>query len=285
VESVFSPDGRLVATRITDNTRTGQSVGARPVRVWEVATARALASFPTPGAARFAFAPDGRTLVIAGTDGFRVYEMATRKESHAVTVTGVTRGRKPGPFATALAIGPGGRTVATGHDDGTALIWDATPPRVALGAADVDAAWKALADPDPKVGRVAVFRLADAPDLALRLFEDKLKPAVPDPGTAALVRRLGSEDFKERETAEKELRALGTRAAPALVAALAGGAIGRAAGPGDATDESPVPLCATFRRGLEGRTGRGGAGIDRVSSVQATPETTRDREPGGSTDA
>jgi WD40 repeat protein len=222
VESVFSPDGRLVATRVIDDIATGQSAGDRPVRVWAVATARAIADFPTTGAARFAFAPDGRTLVVAGVDGFRVYELATRKEAHAVAVTGLVRGRKPGPFATALVVGPGGRTVATGHDDGTVLIWDATPPRSALGPADVGSAWQALADPDPKVGRAAVFRLADAPDLALRLFEEKLKPAAPDPGMEARVRRLGSDEFKEREAAEKELRALGTRAGPALAAARAG---------------------------------------------------------------
>ncbi|WP_390888657.1 WD40 repeat domain-containing protein [Frigoriglobus tundricola] len=222
MKSVFSPDGRLVATRVINETATGLSVGDRPVRVWAVATARALADFPTTGPAHFAFAPDGRTLVVTGADGFRVYELATRKEARTVAATGVPRGRKPGPFATALAVGPVGRTVATGHADGTVLIWDAAPPLAALGPADMGSAWKALADPDPKVGRAAVFRLADAPDLALRLFEERLKPAAPDPRAAALVQRLGADEFQEREAAEKELRALGTRAGPALAAALAG---------------------------------------------------------------
>jgi hypothetical protein len=222
LEPVFSPDGRLLAARVTDETRTGQLVGDRPVRVWDVATAQQIAQFPAAGAARFAFAPDGRTLVVAGADGFRVYEVATRKEAHAVAATGLLRGRKPGPFATALAVGPGGRTVATGHDDGTVLVWDATPPRAALRPADADAAWKALADPDARAGRAAVLRLTEAPDIALRLFGDKLKPATQAPGAAALVRQLDAEDFKEREAAEKELRALGSRAEPALAAVLAG---------------------------------------------------------------
>ncbi|OWK42935.1 sigma-70 family RNA polymerase sigma factor [Fimbriiglobus ruber] len=222
LEPVFSSDGRLLATRVSDDTGTSRSVGDYPVRVWDVATTSLITEFPAAGAVRFAFSPDARSLVVAGPGGFRVYELASRKEIQAVSATGVIRGRKPGPFATALAVGPGGRTVATGHGDGTILVWDATPPRAALRAADVNTVWAALADADAKAAHTAVLRLAEAPDLALRLFEDKLKPATQAPGATDLVRRLDAEDVKEREAAEAKLRAFGSRAEPALSAAMAG---------------------------------------------------------------
>ncbi|MDY3555676.1 sigma factor-like helix-turn-helix DNA-binding protein [Gemmata sp. JC717] len=222
LELMFSADGRTVATRVTDDNGTAKSVGDFPVKLWDIATARAFAQFPTTGAARFSFAPDGRTLVIAGSSGFRTYELATRKEIHAVAAGSTPRVRPSDPFATALAVGPGGRTVATGHMDGTILIWDATPFRTALEPAEAGAAWDALKKTDAGAARVAVLRLGDAPELALRLFEERLKPAAPSPAATALVRQLDSEDFKQREAAETELRTLGSRAEPALTAALAG---------------------------------------------------------------
>ncbi|AWM36288.1 ECF RNA polymerase sigma factor SigE [Gemmata obscuriglobus] len=222
LELVFSADGRTVATRVTDDSGTAESVGDSPVKLWDIATARAFAQFPTTGAARFSFAPDGRTLVIAGSSGFRTYELATRKEVHAVAAGSTPRVRPSDPFATALAVGPGGRTVATGHMDGTILLWDATPFRTALEPAEAGAAWDALKKADAGAARVAVLRLIDAPDLALRLFEERLKPAAPSTTAPALVRQLDSEDFKQREAAETELRALGSRAELALTAALTG---------------------------------------------------------------
>jgi RNA polymerase sigma factor (sigma-70 family) len=219
---VFSPDGRLLATRVIDETRTAKSVGDRPVKVWDPATGRELARLPASGPARFAFSPDGRVLAVAGADALRVYELASRREARAVEVAGVPRGRKPGSFATALAVGPNGRTAATGHDDGTILLWGLTPPSAPLRAADADAAWAALADPEVKAGWAAVWRLVEAPDLAVRWLGERLKPATPDPAAAELARGLDAADFKAREAAERKLRALGSRAEPALRSVLAG---------------------------------------------------------------
>ena len=61
-----------------------------------------------------------------------------------------------------------------------------------------------------------------ARDLAVRLLGDRLRPTTQAAGAAALVRQLDADAFKEREAAENELRALGSRAEPALAAALAG---------------------------------------------------------------
>jgi hypothetical protein len=223
----FSPDGRLLATRIESEVRRIENevygeepVRDKPVKVWDPATGREVARFPAADPARFAFAPDGRSLVIAGADGFRVFELATRREVLSVAAAPVP-GRRGGPFADVLAVGTGGRTVATGHADGTILVWDATPRRTPLAAADGEAAWAALADPD-RAGWAAVWRLADAPDLAARLIGERLKPVVADPATADIVRRLDAGDFRAREEADRRLRALGSRAEPTLRAALAG---------------------------------------------------------------
>ncbi|HKB03953.1 MAG TPA: hypothetical protein VKD90_17150, partial [Gemmataceae bacterium] len=215
---VFSPDGRLLATRFESEVYAEEPVRDKAVKVWDPATGREVARFPAAGPARFAFAPDGLSLVVAGPTGFRVFELATRREALAVAAA-PTPGQRGRAFADALAVGPGGRTVATGHADGTILIWDATGPRTRLDAAT---AWAALADPDPKVAWSAVWRLAEAPELAVRVIGDKLKPAAADPATAGLVGRLDAGEFRAREEAERALRALGSRAEPALRAALAG---------------------------------------------------------------
>jgi RNA polymerase sigma factor (sigma-70 family) len=217
---VCSPDGRLLATRLESDARSEKPLTDRPVKVWDPTTGRELGRFPAIGPVRFAFAPDGRSFVIAGRDGLRVFELATRREVSSVSAASIP-GQKGGPFADALAVGPGGRTVATGHADGTILIWGATPKRAPLAATDGDAAWTALADADA-TGWAAVWRLVDAPGVAVRLIEAKLKPAVADRATAELVRKLDAGEFRAREDADRRLRALGSKAESALRTALAG---------------------------------------------------------------
>jgi hypothetical protein len=218
---VFSPDGRLLATRFESEFWAEESVRDKPVKVWDPATGRELARLSAAGPARFAFAPDSRSLVIVGADGFRVFEMATRREVLSVTAAPVP-GRRGRAFAEAVAVGPGGRTVATGHADGTILVWDATGRPAPLAPTDADAAWAALADSDAKAGWSAMWRLADAPDLAAKCLASPLTPAALDPGAAELVRGLDAGEFKAREAAERKLRALGSRAESALRSALAG---------------------------------------------------------------
>jgi WD40 repeat protein len=65
--AAFHPAGRHLATSGADG----------EIRVWDVATGRAVNAFKPPGgkSARLAFMPDGRSLVVAGSDeAVRVYE-------------------------------------------------------------------------------------------------------------------------------------------------------------------------------------------------------------------
>jgi RNA polymerase sigma factor (sigma-70 family) len=218
-QPVYSHDGRFLATRLESTSWADTPMPDRPIKVWDPATGQELGRFPVAGPVRFEFAPDGRSLVVAGKDWLKVFELATRREVLSLPVVR-THGKHGGPFGEALAVGPGGRTATTGHADGTILVWNLLPQRPATG--DVGAAWAALADSDPSIGWTAVWRLVDAPDAAIRLIGEKLRPAAADPAAADLVRRLDSTDFRTREEADRRLRALASKAEPALSAALAG---------------------------------------------------------------
>jgi RNA polymerase sigma factor (sigma-70 family) len=206
-ELAFSPDSRFLATRLQTEARTDF-----PVRVWDCDTATLFRTIPAAGPARIAFAGDGRTMTVATTDGLRGYELATGREAFRVAAA-IDPG---GVLVDAVAVAPDGRTVATGHRDGTILVWDAT------GRKDMpaDQAWAALAE--PTAGLSGVWSLAATPDAAVPLIRDRLPPAKPDPQVAALVRDLDSDTFRVREAAAAKLAALGAKARAGLRAGLAG---------------------------------------------------------------
>ena len=147
---VFSPDGaRLVM---------GTADGA--VRVWDVASARALATIklPMPGAVWSTFSPDGTRIVTAGADGVaRVWEadggralevlaghtkevqdavfsadgsmIATASRDKTVRIWNAADGSaravlEHGDEVNSAAFGPDGRRLVSGSDDGAAHVFD-----------------------------------------------------------------------------------------------------------------------------------------------------------------
>ncbi|MGH9151599.1 MAG: hypothetical protein ACRD03_04135 [Acidimicrobiales bacterium] len=148
LRAAFSPDGAQLAASFEDGTA-----------VWDVATAEPTRTFADPSWAflsEVAFSPDGRRLVTAdGTvrdvaTGAAVAELpathgvafhpsgtmiATAGVGTTATVHDVATGRAlrslgtergPAGSVTAVSTDVGRRRVLTGHDDGTATLWDAS---------------------------------------------------------------------------------------------------------------------------------------------------------------
>ena len=216
----YSADGRFLAGSL--QTLKPPMPGIEWVAVWELATGRALPPVLIRYEDQIALSPGGRTAVVTGLHGVVIHDLFGGP-AHTLPprdVTGAyvhTRGQT-------VAFAPDGRTFATGHDDGTILQWTITRRAEPGRNPDADAAWTALADPDPAVARPIVERLIGDPDAALALLKVRFRPP-PDPepaDVAALVHALEADRFAVREAAMKKLIALGSAAEGALRKAVEG---------------------------------------------------------------
>jgi WD40 repeat protein len=107
----FSPDGKWLASASASVAEEGT------VRLWDVATGKALAVLPGHGPVRFS--PEGKYLAFSSTDGtVHLWEVTTRQARL------VLDGRLPQPVS--LSFSPDGSRIATRANDGTGQVWDAT---------------------------------------------------------------------------------------------------------------------------------------------------------------
>lgn len=199
---VFSPDGRLIAS----------SGGG--VRVWELATGRAVCDLPRgAGTSELAvFSHDGRRLVCMSADRLVVWDLQSGRpvvewlipEFQNPNVVWLTGG---------LAFSPDGKTLATGHHDGTILLRTVpgTKNDNPWTPADGQALWNDLADESPTTAYAAIWQLASQPTNAVALLNQKyplVPSALPEEWTK-LIARLDSPRFAEREAASKRISELG----------------------------------------------------------------------------
>ncbi|HTU88558.1 MAG TPA: hypothetical protein VMF69_00535, partial [Gemmataceae bacterium] len=227
----FSSDSRLMAgARRTDAMRLDAMSLSDGVRVYEMLTGRLLARLPAAvnQTSSYAFSPDGRLLIAAGADALYVWDVATGRCLLHLPAEGRLPYWSPPHFATCLAIAPDGRSAATGHDDGTVLLWDLAPAWRRLAASGEKltparrlACWNDMLADDPKIAYAAMARLtADAASTVSFLGERLRPPPIDSQAVDRWLRDLDADDFAKRERASRELTALADRIEPRLQQAL-----------------------------------------------------------------
>lgn len=217
-DTAVSPDGRFLASADWDGF----------ARVFDLATGKVVREFDTnpPDVNEHntnvvyavCFSPDGRLLAAGSASGaVQVWELATGGE----------RFRLDGHRGSVLALcfSPNGTLLASGSSDRSAVTWDATgaalPTDPKHQPKDPADAWARLTDRDTATGFAALRYLSARPADAVPLFAKHLRPvATADPkAVAGLIAKLGSEEFAEREAAEKELATVAEGAVGQLRAA------------------------------------------------------------------
>jgi RNA polymerase sigma factor (sigma-70 family) len=211
----LAPAGRTAAT-------TGLANNA--VRLWETATGDPRGELAGHKGTVFdvAYSPDGRTVATASLDGtIRLWDAFSMKE------LGLLEGHRG--WVLSVAFSPDGMRLLSGGLDTTALVWDVRRftqrpvSAAAMKAADMEACWEDLGGGVPRAFR-AMGKLLAAPADAAAFLGEHMKPAPAAEArhVAALIADLGSEQFKTRDRAMKELEKLGEVAAPALRKAYTG---------------------------------------------------------------
>jgi RNA polymerase sigma factor (sigma-70 family) len=221
----ISPDGLLVASGLaksgTDNgvEYQGPAGGA----VWEVRSGKRVARFTTESwLGGLSFHPGGRHVAVNDLDGIQIVDVTTDAVVAKFTMPEKIRaGTTPGSYASCVAFTPDGRRMATGHPDGSILLWEVKLPTQRpepLGGDEIDALWQDLASPDAARAWRAVWRLGESADAALALIGKHVRPVRPAPAstTGPLLADLDSDSFDRREDAAEALRKLGILAEPAL---------------------------------------------------------------------
>jgi hypothetical protein len=242
----FSPDSRLLLAR-----------RLRTVRVWELASGKLLGEFPgdVPPAdeqpqvdekamlylrtssskpfdhSRLApksvvnpiqhalFAADGRSVLVGWQNGRAIlYDLLTGKERRRWDLP-------PGHQFSALSAD--GRWLVTGHQDTQVLVWDTktTAPRSKqadpLTNTELEQLWGDLATEVPAQAYRAIARLAVSPR-AVVFLKERLRPqaTAEEERIARLVRDLDAPKFAVRQSAGRELKAIGWPALRALLVEL-----------------------------------------------------------------
>ncbi|MBN9122907.1 MAG: hypothetical protein J0I06_27845, partial [Planctomycetes bacterium] len=165
-----------------------------------------------------AFSPDGRLLIV-GAGGLygrvEVWEVATR---------GLARTFTTGYGGTArVCVFPDGARVASAGAEEAVTVWDLTfrAGRPAPTPWELRAAAADLVDSRASIGHPAVKVLAAAGDAGAEQLAQTLKDVIAnEKKIREWVADLGSETFRVREAASRELVAQGVRALPALQRAV-----------------------------------------------------------------
>lgn len=217
----LSPDGKLLAT-------TGRT-NDKAIGLWETASGKQRLRFGAEHAPAnkmgeyvcLAFAADGRTLASGGGDAVvRLWDTATGKELRQL------RGHLDA--ITFVAFLPSGKGLVSGSMDSTLLVWEDTAPVRASAvreatAAELEARWQALADPDAAKAHAVIHALASDPGAAVPFLRERLRP-VPAADTQVLknlIDDLDNAEFARRQQATEGLEELGELARADLEKVLA----------------------------------------------------------------
>jgi hypothetical protein len=170
------------------------------------------------------FSADGRLLAAFAAEGrLQVWDAATGKALWHL------QGPGPGTYAQVLSFTPDSKSLITGHDDSTILVWKLPAdlwqrhhPRRTANAVELENWWAALAGADAYKAHEAIWNLVDAAEDAVGYLAPRLKPAesIAAQSLRQALANLDSNQFPVRQAAEKQLAGWQERAEPALRAAL-----------------------------------------------------------------
>jgi RNA polymerase sigma factor (sigma-70 family) len=209
--AAFSLDGRYLAGAFHWTPRV--------VVIWETKTGRKVCECkggdPQTTFLALAFSADGKALATGGNDGgVRLWEVVTGGERRSF------QGHLWGVLSVAFT--PDGGRLISGGEDTLGMVWDATGASQAargdLGTAEAESLWADLAAPDAARSHRAMGKLVASPKPALALLRQHLRPAAgasPE-RLARLIDDLDGDRFEVRESATRELEALGELAETAL---------------------------------------------------------------------
>jgi WD40 repeat protein len=206
----FSEDGRLLAAHLRKKEET--SAAEDVLAVWELASGKVLARFAKAGfVAQAAFAPDGRTVALLDAQGVRMEDLLNGKQLAMYPA--------PDAMPGAADFAPDGSLLATGHHDGSIVLWKGmrshSADPMALADGEADKLWADLSNASPALARAAIERLAHHPDAAT-LLAKRFRPPPTDAKLAAFINDLDSDTFAKREEAARQIRSYGAKAEPAL---------------------------------------------------------------------
>jgi RNA polymerase sigma factor (sigma-70 family) len=220
----FSPEGRTLLARYPD--QDGQMAlfdlaSGRQLRLLARTRVELGTDPPQEGRPQLGpfYLPDGRSVVYSDTVGrIHLLEVASSQDRCSFD---------PGQGGLAtMALSADGKTVVTGGNDGTALVWDVGAligqGRPGSTGEDLDALWGDLHGDAPAAAH-AIRLLAAAPARSVPYLAGKVRPAVP-PDLVRIGKRieeLDSKDMQVRKDAEEELAKAGFVARPSLEKALA----------------------------------------------------------------
>jgi WD40 repeat protein len=221
--ALISPDGQTLATITGQNGPYPAHPAANlAVRLWEIRTGRERATIPLNSPGHYdphapGFSADGRLVAVSRTSNrLEVFEAATGREF------AVLQGFESSCYT--LTFSADGRRLASGHVDGTILVWEIPELKSKpIDAAAIDAAWKDLASEDAARANTASWELAWTP-ASVKLLAAELKPA--DGKIVDIMRtriaELDSKSFQVREKASRELAVLIDQADGAQLKSLTG---------------------------------------------------------------
>ncbi|HEY7158758.1 MAG TPA: WD40 repeat domain-containing protein, partial [Gemmataceae bacterium] len=244
----FSPDGRVLAASGRRSVLAGDSQEDREISLWEVVSGRQRLTLKyDDGATSLAFSPNGQ-LLAAACNNDKIYSglmmgdgvvdvlEAGKPKRQRVRLWDVAAAKEFPPLEghqgaiRSLSFSPDGKRLATGSNDTTVLLWDATrfktsrPAQKQLQPEQIESLWADLAGANAVKAYRSIRTLAAAPKESVDFLNRRLKPvaAVDAKRVARLLANLDNTEFAAREKAMRELEKLGDSAATELHKALTG---------------------------------------------------------------
>jgi WD40 repeat protein len=205
---LFTPDGQTLisGTRKSPRDKSITPVDTCTIHLWEVRSGKKRLEFTIPFAPfPLAISQDGRFLAGPRSDNksIIVWDLATGTE--------VAKRSGYSTLVTTLTFRADGKALASGHADGTALVWDLSGlPAVKQAGVDREAAWKDLASTDAAKAYRAILSLSADPE-GVAFLREHVKPVneISKEQIQNLVKELGDDDFATREAATEKLKKLG----------------------------------------------------------------------------